>query len=128
MCTATGTLLRRRVKRIESVTVRTGEMSGMSEDESEAEAEEPAVELSEGTPVEGAPLARVAARLTWPKERSRIAEQEGDASIRTPDGPRVLRDVLEETETTYFDSRQTFVDAVKDVVGRGPVQTESKSR
>jgi len=100
----------------------------MSEDESEAEEEEPAVELGEGTAVEGAPLARVAARLTWPKERSRIAEQEGDASIRTPDGPRVLRDVLEETETTYFDSRQTFVDAVEDVVGRGPVQTESESR
>jgi hypothetical protein len=98
----------------------------MSEEETEeeTEAEEPAVELGEGAVVEGAPLARVAARLTWPQERSRIVEKEGDATIRTPDGPKALIDVLDETDTTYFDSRQTFVDAVEDVVGRGPVQTE----
>lgn len=99
----------------------------MSEDESEAEEEEPAVELGEGTAVEGAPLARVAARLTWPQERSRIVEKEGEATIRTPGGPRILGDVLEETDTTYFDTRQSFVEAVKDVVGRGPVETESDS-
>ena len=92
--------------------------------EEETEAEEPSVELGEGTAVEGAPLARVAARLTWPQERSRIVEKEGDATIRTPDGPKNLGDALEGTDTTYFDSRQTFVDAVEDVVGRGPVQTE----
>ena len=94
----------------------------MSEDE--AEEEEPAVELGEGAAVEGAPIARVAARLTWPQERSRIVEKEGDATIRTPEGPRTLSDVLEETDTTYFDTRQSFVDAVEDVVGRGPVATE----
>lgn len=92
--------------------------------EEETEEEEPSVELGEGTAVEGAPLARVAARLTWPQERSRIVEKEGDAVIRTPEGPKALIDVLDETDTTYFDSRQTFVDAVEDVVGRGPVQTE----
>lgn len=108
---------------IESVTVRTGEMAGMSEEETEEEAE-PAVELGEGTAVEGAPLARVAARLTWPQERSRIVEKEGDATIRTPEGPRELGAVLAGTDTTYFDSRRTFVDAVEDVVGRGPVRTE----
>ncbi|WP_049981929.1 DUF5789 family protein [Halolamina rubra] len=96
----------------------------MSEEETEEEAAEPAVELGEGTGVEGAPLARVAARLTWPQERSRIVEKEGDATIRTPEGPRNLEDVLAETETTYFDTRQTFVEAVESVVGRGPVQTE----
>lgn len=96
----------------------------MSEDESEAEEEPPAVELGEGTTVEGAPLARVAARLTWPQERSRIIGKEGDVTIRTPEGPQTVSDLLEATDTTYFDSRQTFVDAVKDVIGRGPVQTE----
>lgn len=100
----------------------------MSEDESEAaEEEEPAVELGDGEDVEGAPLARVAARLTWPQERSRIVEKEGEATIRTPGGARTLGDVLEETDTTYFDTRQSFVEAVEDVVGRGPVETESDS-
>jgi hypothetical protein len=107
---------------IESVTVRTGDVPGMSEEETEEEAEEPAVELGEGADVEGAPIARVAARLTWPKERSLIAEREGDATIRTPGGPRILGDVLEETDTTYFDTRQSFVEAIEGVVGRGPIE------
>lgn len=84
----------------------------------------PVVELGEETPVEGQPLARVAARLTWPHEVSRIREQEGDSVIRTPDGPQSLTDVLDEVEETYIDSRQTFVTAVRDVVGTGPVETE----
>lgn len=93
----------------------------MSEDE-EAEAE-PTVELGEGPPVEGAPLARVASRLTWPKAKSDVVRKEGDAVVRTPDGPRELSEVLEAVETTYFDTRQTFVDDVEAVVGRGPVET-----
>jgi hypothetical protein len=32
--------------------------------------------------------------------------------------------VLDEVEETYIDSRQTFVTAVRDVVGTGPVETE----
>jgi hypothetical protein len=84
----------------------------------------PVVELGEETPLEGQPLARVAARLTWPHEVSRIREQEGDSVIRTPDGPQSLADVLDEVEETYIDSRQTFVTAVRDVVGTGPVETE----
>lgn len=98
----------------------------MSEEES-ADAEEdqaPAVELGEGTTVEGAPLARVASRLTWPKERSEILRQEGASVIRTPDGPRELSSVLEGTDTTYFATRQAFLQAVRDVVGVGPVPTE----
>jgi hypothetical protein len=93
----------------------------MSEDEDE---DEPAVELGEGDPVEGAPVARVASRLQWPIEKSRIETIEGDAVIRTPDGPRELPAVLEEVDVTYFDRRQTFVEAVRDVIGREPVRTE----
>lgn len=109
--------------RIERITVRTVLLPGMSDDESEEDAE-PAVELGTGATVEGAPIARVASRLTWPQERSRIIEKEGDATIRTPEGPRELEPVLEEAGITYFDSRQEFTEAVTDVVGRGPVQTE----
>ncbi|UIP00236.1 DUF5789 family protein [Halobaculum sp. CBA1158] len=94
----------------------------MSDDVPEEE-EEPAVELGDGPAVEGAPLARVASRLTWPQEKSRVLEKEGDATIRTPDGPRDLADVLAAVDTTYFDRRQTFVETVEDEVGRGPVQT-----
>ncbi|MFC7070913.1 DUF5789 family protein [Halobaculum lipolyticum] len=92
-------------------------------DDDEPEEEEPAVELGDGPAVDGAPLARVASRLTWPQEKSRVLDKEGDATIRTPDGPRDLADVLSEVDVTYFDRRQTFVDAVEDVVGRGPVRT-----
>jgi hypothetical protein len=95
----------------------------MSDDESEAE-EEPAVELGTGPAVEGAPLARVTSRLTWPQQRSHIVQKEGDATIRTPDGPQTLEAVLDETDITYFDSSQEFTEAVEDVIGRGPVQTE----
>ena len=82
------------------------------------------VELGEETPVEGQPLARVAARLTWPHEVSRVREQEGGSVIRTPDGPQSLSDVLDEVEETYIDSRQTFVTAVRNVIGTGPVETK----
>jgi hypothetical protein len=82
-----------------------------------------AVELGEATPVEGAPVARVASRLTWPQEASSIAAKEGEAAIRTPGGPRTVESVLEEGEVTYFESRQEFLETVRDVVGRGPVRT-----
>ena len=87
------------------------------------EAEEPAVELGDGSPVEGAPPARVASRLHYAIERSEIVRREGDTTIRTPDGPRELADVLEETDEVYFDTRRAFVDAVREVVGTGPVPT-----
>lgn len=94
----------------------------MADDDEEAE-EEPAVELGEGAEVEGAPVARVASRLKWPQQRSRVLELEGDSEIRTPDGPRTIESVLEEVDTTYFAKRQEFVADVEDVVGRGPVAT-----
>ncbi|MFB6127661.1 MAG: DUF5789 family protein [Halolamina sp.] len=85
--------------------------------------EEPAVELGDRTPVEGAPVARVASRLTWPADAEEVREKEGDAVIRTPAGPRPLTDVLDDANETYFDRRQSFVDAVQSVVGDGPVKT-----
>lgn len=84
---------------------------------------EPTVELGEGADVEGAPLARVAARLTWPQQKSEIDRKEGDSVIRTPDGPRELSSVLEDVDVTYFSRRQEFADAVRGVVGTGPVPT-----
>ncbi len=92
-------------------------------DDDEAE-EEPAVELGEGETVEGAPLARIASRLTWPQEASSIRRKEGDAVIRTPDGPTVLTELLDEVEGEYFDTRQRFVTAVQSVIGSRPVRTE----
>lgn len=91
----------------------------MSDDEDE----EPAVELGEHTPVEGAPLARVAARLSWPKEASEVRRLEGDSVVRTPDGPRALADLLDDVEETYFERRQEFVDHVRGVIGTGPIPT-----
>jgi hypothetical protein len=84
---------------------------------------EPDVELGEGEPVEGAPLARVASRLTWPQETSSVRRKEGDATIRTPDGPRTLDSVLDDVDETYFDTRQTFLSTVRSVIGTGPVAT-----
>lgn len=95
----------------------------MSDDESE-DAEEPAVELGDGPDVDGAPLARVSARLTWGIEHSTIVEREGDTTIRTPDGPQELATVLEDVDVPYFADRQEFESAVRDVIGTGPIPTE----
>jgi hypothetical protein len=92
-------------------------------EEDEEEEPDPTAVLGEGPAVEGAPVARVAARLTWPQELSNVRRKEGDAVVRTPDGPRDLDAVLDEVDETYFDTRQAFVDEVEDVVGRGPVAT-----
>lgn len=93
----------------------------MADDEEEDA--EPAVELGEGEPVEGAPLARVTSRLSWPIKKSRLETLEGDAVIRTPEGPTELSAALEDVDITYFESRREFEEAVRDVVGRGPVAT-----
>jgi hypothetical protein len=95
-------------------------------DEAEGDGDdEPIVELGEKTPVAGQPLARVAARLTWPHELSRIIDQEGESVIRTPTGPQQLESVLTDVDETYIDSRQTFVSTVEDIIGTGPVATEA---
>ena len=100
-------------------------MSDTDSDEGDEEADaEPAVALGEGPDVPGEPVARVASRLTWPATRSDVRAQEGDAELRTPDGPQTLDDVLAESEVPLFESRSDFLRAVEDVVGSGPVATE----
>jgi len=83
----------------------------------------PAIELGEGDPVEGAPLARVASRLHYAIGKSEIVRREGETVIRTPDGPRELASMLEETDEVYFDTRRAFETAVREVIGTGPVPT-----
>ncbi len=95
----------------------------MSENGDEDAEDEPAVELGDGEPVEGAPVARVASRLHYAIEKSEVVRREGDTTIRTPDGPRELAAVLEESDEVYFDTRRSFLDAVEAVVGTGPVPT-----
>jgi hypothetical protein len=96
----------------------------MADDDSE---EEETIELGSGQSVEGAPLARVAERLMWGIEKSTIEGREGDTLIRTPDGPQELGTILDDVETTYFDTRQRFEEAVHEVIGPGPVPTPSDS-
>lgn len=98
----------------------------MAEDteEDEEAADEPLVELGEGVTVEGAPIGRVVSRLTWPIERSSVIEKEGETVIRTSEGPRDLSAVLEAVDTTYFATRKDFLEAIRGVVGTGPVPTE----
>lgn len=90
----------------------------------EADEQEPTVELGDGEPVSGAPIARIASRLTWPQERSEIDRKVGDTLIRTPEGPTTLSSILAEVDTTYFARRQDFVEAVRAVVGVGPIPTD----
>jgi hypothetical protein len=92
-------------------------------DDDDEDAEGPAVELGDGAPVEGAPLARVASRLHWPLEASELERKEGDSTIRTPDGPREVSALLTDVDVTYFESRREFTEAVRAVVGTGPVPT-----
>jgi hypothetical protein len=96
----------------------------MAEDDT---AEEPAVPLGEGDPVEGAPVARVAERLMWGIERSEVVAREGETVVRTPDGPRELAAVLKEVDRTYFATRQEFLGAVEDALGTGPVPTAEET-
>jgi hypothetical protein len=95
----------------------------MADDEEEEEAG-PVVELGEGPSVEGVPLSQVTSRLHFGIELSEVVRREGDTEIRTPDGPQALGDVLEQTDETYFPTRQDFESAVREVVGTGPVPTE----
>ena len=90
---------------------------------SDDEEDEPAVELGEGPSVEGAPLARVSERLMWGIEKSAVVEREGETTIRTPDGPQELGEVLADVDSTYFATRQEFESAVREVIGHGPVPT-----
>ena len=96
------------------------------EEADEGSDEGPVVELGEDEPVEGAPLARVASRLTWPQERERIREKEGESVVRTLEGPRTIDEILDGVDETYFDTRARFVEAVRDAIGTGPVSTANE--
>ncbi|MEM4782286.1 MAG: DUF5789 family protein [Halalkalicoccus sp.] len=91
-------------------------------DEEETE-DAPLVELGEGVPVEGAPLARVASRLHWPVQKSVVRRKEGASVVRTPEGPKTIDDLLDEVEIAYFESRQEFVTACRGVTADGPIPT-----
>jgi hypothetical protein len=97
--------------------------NGQDGEPEEDEPEEPAVDLGDGQPVDGAPLARVASRLSWGIENSTVEAREGDVEIRTPDGPRELADVLAEVDVPYFERRQEFIGEVRSVIGDGPIPT-----
>lgn len=99
-------------------------MAEDTEESADEESSEPAVELGDGETVEGAPIARVTARLHFGIEKSEVVRREGDVTIRTPEGPRELADVLAESDETYFPTRQDLESAVRAVVGTGPVPTE----
>ena len=92
----------------------------MSDDDAD---EEPVVELGPGASVDGAPLGRVASRLSWPRSKSDVIAQEGTTELRTADGPQALEDVLTAVETPYFATRREFVEDVRGVIGYGPVET-----
>jgi len=87
------------------------------------EDDELAVELGDGEPVDGAPVARLASRLHWPIQKSEVVRRVGDETVRTPEGPRELSDVLAEVEETYFQSQQEFLGEVRAAIDTGPVPT-----
>jgi hypothetical protein len=93
----------------------------MTDDE---DSEEPAVTLGTQRTVEGAPLARVSARLMWGIEKSAVESREGGTVIRTPDGPQELGEVLTDVDKQYFATRQEFEAALGEVIGDGAVPAE----
>ena len=100
----------------------------MADEDEEEDEEGPVVELGEGDPVEGAPVARPLSRLHYGVDKSEAIRREGDTTIRTPDGPRELGDVLERVDETYFETREGIERTVRDVIGRGPVPTSDDER
>ena len=95
----------------------------MAENDEDGADEAPAVELGEGESVEGAPLARITSRLTWGIQKSEVIRKEGEETVRTADGPQRLADILEQSDETYFSTKQEFVNAVREVIGYDPVAT-----
>ena len=96
----------------------------MADDEEEDDG--PIVELGEGPAVDGAPLSRVSSRLHFGIERSEVLRREGDTEIRTPDGPRTIESVFDESDETYFPTSESLRETVKGIVGTGPVPTHER--
>lgn len=93
----------------------------MADDEAE---DAPSVELGSGVAVEGAPIARVTARLHYGIPVSDVEEREGDTTVRTPAGPRTVADLLSEVDETYFGRREDLEAALHEAAGTGPIPTE----
>lgn len=93
----------------------------MADDDDEES--EPIVELGASEPVEGAPLGRVTSRLHYGIPKSEVVRREGSEVIRTPEGPRELAAVLEESDETYFPRQQDLTAAVREIIGTGVVPT-----
>jgi hypothetical protein len=96
----------------------------MADDDEEEEG--PAVELGEGPAVEGAPLARISSRLHFGITKSEAIRREGDTELRTPDGPRTVESVLDETDETFFPAAEDLRETVEGIVGTGPVPTTER--
>ncbi len=92
-----------------------------SEEEDADDEDDPAVPLGDGPSIQGAPVARVASRLHYPIEKSQILTREGETQIRTPTGPQELASILAETDTVYFETSQAFTEAIREVIGLGPI-------
>ncbi|MFB6163376.1 MAG: DUF5789 family protein [Halococcoides sp.] len=99
----------------------------MSNDASEDESESDPLALGPDADIDGVPIAQVAARLSWGISASRIRRREGSTTIRTPDGPRTVADLLDETDRSYFESRQDFRSAMDRVIGTGPVPSDASA-
>jgi hypothetical protein len=96
----------------------------MADDDEEEEG--PAVELGEGPAVEGAPLARISSRLHFGITKSEAIRREGETELRTPDGPRTVESVLDETDETFFPAAEDLRETVEGIVGTGPVPTTER--
>lgn len=94
----------------------------MAEDDAD---EEPAIALGDDPPVPGAPVGRVASRISWPRAKSDILAAEGETQIRTADGPRPLSELLDGVDISYFGRHQEFVGAIRDEIGYGPVAEDA---
>lgn len=93
----------------------------MAEDEAD---EAPTVELGTGATVEGAPIARVAARLHYGIPLSDVEDREGETTVRTPDGPCTVAALLADVDETYFGRREDLERALREAAGTGPIPTE----
>ena len=93
----------------------------MSDDADETQ---PEVPLGADEPVEGVPVARVAARLHYPLPRSLLLERAGETEVRTPAGPTTVRSIIEETDVQVFPTAAALITTVREIVGEAPVTAD----
>jgi hypothetical protein len=96
-------------------------MMHMSDDDAETA---PTVSLGADEPVDGAPIARVAARLHYPLPRSQLVARAGEIQIRTPAGPTTLATIIEETDAQIFPTAAALISTVRESAGDAPAAAE----